>query len=268
MNQIELTEYETRSFSHDLLDEKTGQLLWLRYRDKIDVIPPSFQTSNQWRLKSLGWVGHIPIDDRISLFIKPKVTLNNLFLMLEYAYFLDFEIEEQLIGAASLSEFYQRLANILAKKAIKRTFKGLYYEYIERSNNLPYIRGRLDLMRMVNSPWEIDLNCRYHENTSDNEDNQILAWTLFCIARTGICEDIVKRKVRKAYNGIQGFAKTKHFKASSCTGRIYQRLNADYKPMHALCKFFLDFTGPEHEIGGNAMLPFLIDMARLYDSTF
>lgn len=30
--------------------------------------------------------------------------------------------------------------------------------------------------------------------------------------------------------------------------------------------FFLDFTGPAHEIGGNAMLPFLIDMAKLYES--
>jgi 5-methylcytosine-specific restriction enzyme subunit McrC len=39
----------------------------------------------------------------------------------------------------------------------------------------------------------------------------------------------------------------------------------DYKPMHALCRFFLENSGPTHKIGERSMLPFLLDMSRLYE---
>jgi 5-methylcytosine-specific restriction enzyme subunit McrC len=42
-------------------------------------------------------------------------------------------------------------------------------------------------------------------------------------------------------------------------------LNQDYQLLHALCRFFLDNTGPSHESGDREMLPFLIDMANLYE---
>ncbi|MDP8934467.1 MAG: McrC family protein, partial [Cyanobacteriota bacterium] len=45
----------------------------------------------------------------------------------------------------------------------------------------------------------------------------------------------------------------------------YHRLNQDYQLLHALCRFFLDNTGPSHETGDREMLPFLIDMANLYE---
>ena len=48
-------------------------------------------------------------------------------------------------------------------------------------------------------------------------------------------------------------------------GRRYNRLNTDYLPLHALCRFFLESSGPIHEPGGKRMLPFLVDMARLFE---
>ncbi|MCX7038200.1 MAG: hypothetical protein NT005_03560 [Spirochaetes bacterium] len=32
-----------------------------------------------------------------------------------------------------------------------------------------------------------------------------------------------------------------------------------------MCRFFLESSGPTHEPGGNLMLPFLVDMARLFE---
>lgn len=48
-------------------------------------------------------------------------------------------------------------------------------------------------------------------------------------------------------------------------GRQYNRLNEDYRPLHALCRFFLEQSGASHEIGDRTTLPFLVDMARLYE---
>ena len=35
--------------------------------------------------------------------------------------------------------------------------------------------------------------------------------------------------------------------------------------MHALCRFFLEQSGPSHRMGDRTMLPFLVNMARLYE---
>ena len=42
-------------------------------------------------------------------------------------------------------------------------------------------------------------------------------------------------------------------------------MNADYEPMHALCRFFLSNSGPTHERGDRSMLPFLVNMSRLFE---
>ena len=50
-----------------------------------------------------------------------------------------------------------------------------------------------------------------------------------------------------------------------CIGRLYNRLNDDYHPMHCLCRFFLEHSGPSHKVGDHTFLPFLVDMSRLYE---
>jgi 5-methylcytosine-specific restriction enzyme subunit McrC len=52
---------------------------------------------------------------------------------------------------------------------------------------------------------------------------------------------------------------------ASCRQRVYTRLNQEYAPLHALCAFFLDQSGPGHTAGSETMIPFLVDMARLYE---
>jgi len=47
--------------------------------------------------------------------------------------------------------------------------------------------------------------------------------------------------------------------------RLYTRLNDDYEPMHAICRFFLEHTGPALDTGDHAMLPFLVDMDYLFE---
>lgn len=263
---IELQEDGPPCFrSTDAFSQRAGKLLWSQYEGKIEVEPPTFKTDNQWRLKAQGWVGHIPVDEEFHLFIKPKVELSNLFSMLEYAYKLPFLTTGDMVGAQSLQEFYERLAKIVALRILDRSRKGLYREYAARFNRLPYLRGKMVLESMLSSPWETSLDCQYHENTADIEDNQILVWTLYCMARSGLCREDVARLVRRAFRATQGIGPLKACQASVCEGRQYNRLNGDYQPLHALCRFFLDHSGPSHERGGHKMLPFLIDMARLYE---
>jgi len=262
---ISLREYSPLSLPKGAFSEELAQALWEDYGSQVAVELPSFKNGHQWQLTSLGWVGFIPLAQNFGIELTPKVPLGNLFRMLEYAYRLKMRTLEGLMDCQSLEEFYERLANILARRVLDRIRKGLYRAYVTYSRRLPFLRGRMDLAKVLRQPWDVDLRCRYENHTADVEDNQILAFALLCISRSGACSERVLPNVRKAFRALQGTVTLCQVTAAECYGRVYNRLNDDYEPLHALCRFFLEHSGPSHERGDRRMLPFLIDMGRLFE---
>ncbi|MCU0544172.1 MAG: hypothetical protein MUE44_18680 [Oscillatoriaceae cyanobacterium Prado104] len=246
---VELTEYQLATFDRPSIPESIGQKIYQNYRKEIDIEFPNFKTQYRWQLKSKGRVGNIPIDPEFNITIRPKVPITNLFGMLDIAYKLNINFPKGEIQCESLEQIYERLANILARKILDRCCKGLYRDYLPKTEKLPCIRGRIDMRQTMQKPWEVKLKCHYHEQTSDIEDNQILAWTLFIICRSGLCRESVSSTVRKAFHALQGFVTLKSFKPEACIDRTYHRLNHDYQILHALCRFFLDGTYP---LGGSS----------------
>lgn len=263
---LTLTEYESEFFHPSEIPAELGELLWRNYSDQVELDFPTPKTNNQWKLTSQGWAGYIPLTQEFGLSLRPKVPIENLFGMLEYAYRLkSFKILPGLIDTDSLEDFYERLAKILALCVLDRGRRGLYRSYQPRNNSLPYVHGRVDLRQKSLRPWDVNLPCHYEEHTSDIEDNQILVWTLQHILRSGICTERSLPSVRRAYRTLRGSITPMPYCPQDCAGRIYNRLNQDYHPMHALCRFFLEHSGPSHRVGDRTMLPFLINMARLYE---
>lgn len=259
---IQLAEYRPVFFAPAEIPQEVGEKLLDHYKNKIDVDPPTFKTNNQWRLVSQGWVGHIPLTPAYHFALQPKIPLGNLFRMLEYAYNLNsFHWLDGLVNCHSLDEFYERLANILARQVLSRSRQGLYRSYLSQTQPLPYLRGRLDVQQALRSPGQVKLRCHYQEHTADVEENQILAWTLFTIGRSGR----VLPTVRRAFRTLQGAVTLTPHGPQTCQGRTYNRLNQDYQPMHALCRFFLEHSGPAHQLGSRTTLPFLVDMAALFE---
>ena len=124
--------------------------------------------------------------------------------MLEYAYRLQgIHLPPDLVHTDSLQHFYEQLANVLAKRIIDRSRRGLYRTYRPEDERLPYIRGRIDLARASRSPWDTKLHCQYEDHTADVDDNRILAWTLWRIVRSGYCTERVLPTVRRAFRILQ-----------------------------------------------------------------
>jgi len=153
----------------------------------------------------------------------------------------------------------------LARRILDRTRAGLYRTYITKTSQLSYVRGRIDTRHYLQRPWEPNIKCHYKEHTADIEDNKILLWTLRHIARTGVVKEEVRAHVRKAYHALQGAVSLEPCTAQDCIKRLYNRLNDDYQPLHALCRFFLEHSAPSHEMGDRQMLPFVVNMAQLYE---
>lgn len=267
MRIIELQEYTRRRFARGEIPDDAGETLWRNYHSQVDVQFPSPRTDGMWELTSQGWVGFIPLTIELGISLQPKVEdLGNLFRMLEYAYRLkSFRFLEGLVDCRSLEEYYERLAYVLARRVLDRGRRGFYRAYLAETERLPYVRGRLDVRRALHRPWDVHLHCHYEEHTADIAENQLLAWTLRRITQSGICTERVLPSVRQAYRSLQRFITPTPFRAEDCVDRLYNRLNIDYQPLHALCRFFLEHSGPSHELGDRTMLPFLVNMARLYE---
>ncbi|MDF1554527.1 MAG: hypothetical protein P1P84_15760 [Deferrisomatales bacterium] len=263
---LEWKEYQAVRYAPGTISEDVGNALYGKFREQVTVEFPTPKTGGEWEFVPQGWVGTIPVTNDIAISIAPKAPLSNVFRMWEYAYRLKgFRFLDGVVGCQSLEDFYQNLASVLAKRVLDRARRGLYRTYLGRSDALPYVSGRLDVRRMASTPWRVNLHCAYEEHTADVEENQILCWTLSVIARSGLCGESVVATVRRAYRELLGCAAPVPFLPEACVGRLYNRLNEDYEPLHGLCRFFLEHRGPHHAHGERAMMPFLVNMARLYE---
>lgn len=262
---VELREYQTHALPTDAFTEDQARALYSGYSKQINLEPPSFLNDQKWQLTPQGWVGYIPLCQDLHLSLAPKVPVANLFRMLEYAYRLDFKILEGLADSESIADLYERLALVLAKRVLDRIRRGLYRSYISENSDLPYVRGRIDVVSHLRNPSRISLPCQFEDHTSDLEDNQILLWTLTRILESGLCSERSLPHIRQARRALMGYSTITPFSASVCANRLYNRLNHDYEPLHALCRFFLEHTGPTHQLGDRRMLPILVNVERLFE---
>jgi len=265
--EIGLDEYRPRLLPRAALTDRDGDRLWNDYKNQMEIGFPSPATGDQWRLTAQGWVGYIPLSPELRIALRPKVPIQRLFGMMEYAYGQKtFQILEGRYPAETLDEAYERLAEVLARRVLRRARDGLVRAYVSQTEELAVVRGSLNVRRMATRPWDTRLECSYQEHTADIDDNQILAWTLFVIGRSGLCRpDRALPTVQRAFHQLQRAVTLTPVSATACVGRRYHRLNADYAPLHALCRFFLYTSGPHHTAGDRTMLPFLINMAGLFE---
>lgn len=266
MRWIELKEYVPLELASGEISLSDGESLWRRYGTQVAVDFPTPKTNNQWRLTSQGWVGFIPLTRDLGIRLVPKVPVINLFHMLEYAYNLkDLRFLEGAVDCSALEGFYSSLAKTLALRILERERKGLYRSYRDEKEDVIFLRGRINVARQITKPWSTRLDCEFQEHVADIEDNRILAWSLYLITHNPLCSEDAARTCRTAYRKLRASVELQPFRGVDCVGRMYNRLNQDYEPLHALCRFFLDQSSPSDSVGEHRMLPFLVDMSRLFE---
>lgn len=269
MNMLTLKEEQPFEIPGGDFDEAVALNLHRTHGERIKIEFPSPLNNHCYVLRSRGCVGQIPISDETLLQILPKVPIINLFRMLEYAYnFKSFRFLEGVTGVDSLNDLFEHLVSVLAKRVLDRARKGLYRGYLREERSLPYLRGRLLLMPSLRASMQgsARLECGYEEHTADLVDNRILAWTLYLLPRFGLKRDDVRRQVGQAYRALSGMVKVTRMDACDCINLLYHRLNEDYRPMHGLCRFFLEHCGPGIIAGEREFIPFVLNMPALFES--
>jgi 5-methylcytosine-specific restriction enzyme subunit McrC len=266
VQRLELIEYQPRFLEREELSEADGEVIYRRWASRVEIDFPSPKTNHRWKLTSVGWAGYLPVTSELALEIQPKVSIQNLLRMFEHAYGLkSVEFHDATAGCATLADFYSKLAQILAQRVLLRVRRGLYRGYIPVDERLSAVRGRIDIRRHVSNPSNTRIDCHFEEHTADLVENQLLTWTLSRIVQNASLSEAARPLVRTAYRAMHQVTARQPFYASDCLGRLYNRLNDDYEQLHLLCRFFLEHTGPTITDGETKTVPFVVNMARLFE---
>jgi len=262
---FDLVEFVGKRFNRLELSQADGLALWQEFRGAVEVGFPSPVTDDEWQLTAKGYVGQIPIGETSAIRITPRVPVANIFRMWEVAYQVKFHWLDDAMMVSSLEEFYSELARHLGEGVLRRERQGLNKSYVERTDLLPFVRGRVDLREAIAKPWQTGLVCEFDEHTADIEDNQLLMSALRVAGQTAACNERARTVVRSAYWKLQRTITLQRFPADACLNRHYDRLNADYEPLHFLCHFVLDHAGPTHLTGSRSLRSFLVSMPLLFE---
>ncbi|MFU1780252.1 McrC family protein [Haloarcula japonica] len=262
-----IEEYEDKHIPRSQLSDRDIQFLDEEFSSELELEGPSSLNDWNWVLRNEGYVGHIQLPENGSIELKPGIDLDNVFGMLEYAYDLgEFNLaEENVYDSETVQGFYDKVASIFARNVNKRRKQGLFRSYQDREEESRRIRGRIDFGKTVQKPWDPKAHVKYREMTSDNEDNQILLYTLNRISRSGFAREDTLQEVRRGIRSLRGSISYREFESNDCVGRRYNRLNQDYQRMHALARLILDTSGPSHEEGDAEMIPYTVYMPDLYE---
>ncbi len=188
--------------------------------------------------------------------------------MLEVAY--DLKSFNLLAGVVQIEDFddlYERIARILASRILARARKGIFRDYVTEHEALGCVRGRLDIRKTVRALicGAPKVYCEYQEHTADLEDNHILLWTLWVLCGVSIGRADVWSSVRAAYRALAHSVILIAVSPAQCVNRRYHRLNEDYRALHALCRLFLEHSGPGSGRGDHSMIPFSVNMPQLFE---
>lgn len=264
---MELTERAKTYFEEKEIAQETGEEILQRYGSKIDIEFPSPKTDYKWCLQPRGWIGEASLSNGYRLSILPKVPIKNIFRMLEYAYGLKSAIfHRDLVRSASLEEFFESLAIILARLVLERAKRGFQKKYLKTKEQLSVIKGRLDTRRLHEIAWTGKVRCDFAFQTVNVIDNQIPAYALNRILRTGLISDETRHLVQRAFRSLESVVTLKpRIDSHVFTNLSYNRLNADYEVIHSVSRFFIDNTGPRQGDERLKSLAFLVNMDQLFE---
>jgi 5-methylcytosine-specific restriction enzyme subunit McrC len=161
------------------------------------------------------------------------------------------------------------VVELLSTAADRILAAGLRADYVEREDDLPYVRGRLlpDRQYLERFGLYDRVICRYDEHEHDIADNQLLALGLAQGARIATLPR-VRRRARALAALLDGLCDPRALDTSSGPAAFaYSRHNEYYRAGHALSWMLLDKRGPDEALttGEARLRSFLIDMNALFE---
>lgn len=201
--------------------------------------------------------------------IKDKsIFIKNIYYMLAYAFTNLRQEDLKEVSAEEFENIHNLFAAILAKGISNQLKHGLYREYINHTENLTTLRGKVDLSETINNlaTGRRILTCEYDELSENNLLNQILKTTSTLLLRHGDVNEEHKAALKKA---MLFFANVDTISLNSIRWNSLRlhRNNQTYKMLLGICKLILEGMLLTTDDGEYKLAKFVDDqkMCRLFE---
>lgn len=189
--------------------------------------------------------------------------------MLAYAFKVLKQSNYSNIAAEDFENIHNLLAAILSKGISQQLKQGLYREYVDKSDNLNVLRGKLNINGTISNRIQHKnlLACEFDELSEDNIFNQILKLTATILIKSKSVSAEYKSELKKIllYFGNISSIAVSDIKWNTIR---FQRNNQSYKMLINICHLVLDGMLLSTENGEYSMANFVDDqhMHSLYES--
>lgn len=194
------------------------------------------------------------------------IRVQNIYHMLAYAYQVLNEAGYRQFAERSFDDAMDLYAAILTKGVIMQIKRGLGREYVEQTDSLSVLRGRIDISESIRTRATMrrQLVCTYDEFSVDSYMNQILKSTMELLLRADI-DSKIKLDLRKA---LEYFYDVQTIDVCSIRWNMqYNRNNETYRMLMAICYLVIENLLPTRADGTMRFMDFDDEahMSHLYE---
>ena len=209
------------------------------------------------------YVGSLVVDD-MRILIRPKISLENLFLLLEVGLpeqawrkeDFDYAVNHDLVS--SLVSFYARTVETTLAR-------GLYRSYRERHEDLQTVRGRIDFGKQLSrARLPLPVACRYGEFTADVTENRGLRAAVRIALRVPGVPVADRRRLMRELVAMEEVSDAP-ISGDDLQRVHYTRLNQHYQPAVGLARLLLDNLTLVDRRGATTAASFMVNMNDLFE---
>ena len=198
-----------------------------------------------------------------------NILIKNIYYMLAYAFKVLKQSNYSQVATEDFENIHNLLAAILSKGISQQLKQGLYREYIDKSDDLSVLRGKLNITGTIKNRVQEKqkLSCEFDELSEDNIFNQILKLTATILIKNCNVENEYKSELKKS---LLYFGNVSDIAVSTIkwTTLRFQRNNQSYKMLMNICYLVIDGLLLSTQNGEYSMANFIDDqhMHSLYES--
>lgn len=194
------------------------------------------------------------------------IKIQNIYYMLAYAYQVLQEKGYASCGTEKFENTADLLSAILVKGVSKQVKRGLGRTYIEETEPLSSLRGKIDVNESLKQQTMIkhQLVCTYDEFSVDSYMNRILKSTMELLLRY----DIPKTRKKEIRNLLMYFRDVKSIDVHTINWRFrFHRNNQSYQMLMAICNLIVKGLLQTTADGSMKLMHYLDEqrMCRLYE---
>ena len=207
------------------------------------------------------------IEDGHQVTCDKGILIRNIYYMLSYAFQALRRDNFAQIAGEDFDGVHNLFAEILLRGISFQMKKGLYREYVEVSDALMTVRGKIDINGTIANRMRLDrrMHCEYDELSVNNVFNQILKTTVLELVK---CREVDADKRMALKRLLPYFCDVDDIDARAVrwSTLCFSRNNATYQLLINICFFLLNGMLMTTEDGRYKMMAFSDEhMCRLYE---